>query len=96
MVLFNVYGCDPYIILYIYKCSADFIAMFTSMFSISELPPEVYGAIWGIAVVIVLQLAWRSTQVRNQRTFELAPGTTLMVERLRLAEGLRVRVRRRK
>lgn len=62
-----------------------------SLFGYCELPDELYGAIWGIAVFAVLQLAWRSTQVRNPRT--IVPGTIVLVDRTRLDSGWLARVR---
>lgn len=54
------------------------------------LPDVAYGALYGIAFFALIQLAWRSTHVRNQRT--LRPGMVVLVDQ-RSAAALSGRMR---
>lgn len=48
-----------------------------------DFASELYGVVGGLVVMAVLQLAWRTTYVRDQRI--IAHGTIVLVERQRAA-----------
>lgn len=58
------------------------IAMLGLLFGDVGFTSELYGIVGGLVVLAVLQLAWRTTRVRDQRI--IAHGTIVLVERQRV------------